>query len=96
MRPDAYLVNTSRGPIVDEAALLDALSSKRIGGAAIDVFDTEPLPSDHPIRSMPNTVLTGHMGYVVKESFEIAYGEAIEDIRAWVDGAPVRVLNAHQ
>ena len=94
MKPTAYLVNTSRGPIVDEAALVEALSSNTIAGAGIDVYDTEPLPTDHPLRSLKNTVLTGHTGYVVKELYALAYGEAVEDIRAWMDGEPVRVLNA--
>ncbi len=94
MKPTAYLVNTSRGPIVDEAALVEALANDTIAGAGIDVYDTEPLPKAHPLRSLENTVLTGHTGYVVKELYALAYGEAVEDIRAWMDGAPVRVLNA--
>ena len=94
MKPTAYLVNTSRGPIVDEAALIEALANDTIAGAGIDVYDTEPLPRDHPLRSLDNAVLTGHTGYVVKELYTLAYGEAVEDIRAWMDGEPVRVLNA--
>jgi len=94
MKPEAFLVNTARGPIVDEAALLDALNSGRIAGAAIDVYEKEPLPADHPLRRAPNTVLTPHMGYVTRENLTLMYSQAIEDIAAFLDGAPVRVLNA--
>ncbi|MDH3670836.1 MAG: D-2-hydroxyacid dehydrogenase family protein [Gammaproteobacteria bacterium] len=94
MKPSAYLVNTARGPIVDEQALLDALRKHVIAGAALDVFDVEPLPVDHPLRSLDNVVLTGHTGYVMRENYALAYGEAVEDIRAWLDGKPIRVLNA--
>jgi len=93
MKTDAYLVNTARGPIVDEEALLTALRSKQIAGAAIDVYDIEPLPTDHPIRQLDNVILTGHTGYVVKELYEVAYGQAIENIQAWQKGQPQRVLN---
>jgi phosphoglycerate dehydrogenase-like enzyme len=92
MKPTAYLVNTSRGPIVDEPALLDALHSGRIAGAGIDVYDTEPLPPSHPLRFAPNTVLTPHIGYVTTGTYEVFYREAVEDIAAWLAGAPVRVL----
>jgi phosphoglycerate dehydrogenase-like enzyme len=92
MQPTAYLVNTSRGPIVDEAALLVALHEGRIAGAGLDVYDTEPLPAQHPLRLAPNTVLTPHIGYVTTGTYEIFYGEAVEDIAAWLDGAPLRVL----
>jgi phosphoglycerate dehydrogenase-like enzyme len=94
MRPTAYLVNTSRGPIVDEAALLAALREGAIAGAALDVYDVEPLPAGHPMRSAPNTVLTPHIGYVSTGSYTVYYREAVEDIEAWLRGAPVRVLNA--
>jgi D-3-phosphoglycerate dehydrogenase len=94
MKPSAYLVNTARGPIVDEQALLDALRKHVIAGAALDVFDVEPLPVDHPLRSLDNVVLTGHTGYVMRENYALAYGEAVEDICAWLDGKPIRVLNA--
>jgi phosphoglycerate dehydrogenase-like enzyme len=94
MKPYAYLVNTSRGPIVDEAALIDALKKGTIAGAGIDVFDVEPLPTDHPLRALDNAVLTGHTGYVVKELYEMAYGECVEDIAGWLKGAPTRVLNS--
>jgi len=93
MKPTAYLVNTSRGPIVDETALVEALEAGTIAGAGLDVYDIEPLPAHHPLRSTPNTVLTGHTGYVMQENYELAYGDAVEDIRAWLDGKPVRVLN---
>lgn len=94
MKRSAYLVNTSRGPIVDEEALIAALRSGAIAGAGLDVFDVEPLPLDHPLRSLPNTVLTPHMGYVTSETYRIFYGDAVEDIRAFLAGAPVRVIGA--
>jgi len=93
MKPSSYLVNTSRGPIVDEAAMVQALQNGDIGGAGIDVYDVEPLPTDHPLRSLENAVLTGHTGYVVKELYEIVYTEAAENVRTWIDGAPTRGLN---
>jgi phosphoglycerate dehydrogenase-like enzyme len=92
MKPTAYLVNTSRGPIVDEAALVRALRDGTIAGAGLDVFDTEPLPKDHPFRSLPNTVITPHLGYVTEETYRIFYGQAVEDIQAFLRGEPVRVL----
>ncbi len=91
--PDGYLVNTSRGPIVDETALLAALHSGTIAGAALDVFDIEPLPPNHPLRSAPNTVLTPHIGYVTSLGYRQMYGDAVEDILQWHAGTPVRVLN---
>ncbi|SDE70000.1 Lactate dehydrogenase [Blastococcus fimeti] len=94
MKPTAVLVNTSRGPIVDQQALLDALHAGRIAGAGLDVFETEPLPRDHPLRSAPRTVLTPHLGYVTRGTYEVYYGEAVEDVAAWVAGEPVRVLGA--
>lgn len=93
MKPSAYLVNTSRGPIVDETALIDALRSNAIAGAGLDVFDVEPLPPDHPLRSLPNTVLTPHLGYVTLETYRTFYGDAVENISAFLDGAPLRILN---
>jgi phosphoglycerate dehydrogenase-like enzyme len=92
MKPSAILVNTSRGPIVDEAALLDALNSSRIAGAGLDVFDTEPLAPDHPLRSAPRTVLTPHLGYVTEKTYEIFFREAVEDVAAFLAGSPIRVL----
>ncbi|MBT5047817.1 MAG: D-2-hydroxyacid dehydrogenase family protein [Rhodospirillaceae bacterium] len=94
MKPTAYLINTARGPIVDEPALIKALQEKKIAGAALDVFDVEPLPADHPFRKLDNTVLTGHTGYTVQELYPFAYGQAVEDIAGWLKGDPVRVLNA--
>lgn len=94
MKSSSYLVNTSRGPIVDEAAMIEALTNGKIAGAGIDVFDVEPLPIDHPLRSIKSAVLTGHTGYVVKELYEVVYGEAVENVTSWIKGAPVRVLNA--
>ena len=93
MKPTAYLVNTSRGPIVDEGALIDSLQSYTIAGAGLDVFDTEPLPLDHPLRTLPNTVLTPHMGYVTSETYRVFYGDAAENIRAFLAGEPVRVID---
>jgi len=93
MKPTAMLVNTSRGPIVDEAALMDALDSGSIAGAGLDVFDTEPLPADHRLRHIANTALTGHTGYVMQENYALSYSQAVEDIKAWLSGAPLRVLN---
>ncbi len=92
MKPTAYLVNTARGPIVDEAALLETLREKRIAGAAIDVFSVEPLPVDHPFRKLDNIVLTPHLGYVTEDSFRAHYGQMVEGIDAWFKGEPVRKL----
>ena len=92
MKPTARLINTSRGPIVDEAALLDALHAGRIAGAALDVYEPEPLPADHPLRRAPRTVLTPHIGYVTAGTYEIFYRDAVEDIARWRAGDPVRVL----
>lgn len=92
MKPDALLVNTSRGPIVDEAALIAALAARRIGGAVLDVFDTEPLPADHPFRHLPNVLATPHIGYVTEENYRVYYADAVENLQSWLDGAPVRVL----
>jgi phosphoglycerate dehydrogenase-like enzyme len=92
MKPTAILVNTSRGPIVDQEALLNALRRKEIGCAAIDVYDTEPLPADHPLRALDNTVLTPHIGYVTREVYAIFYRDAVEDIAAFQSGNPIRVM----
>jgi phosphoglycerate dehydrogenase-like enzyme len=94
MKRSAYLMNTSRGPIVDEAALIDALRNGIIAGAGLDVFDPEPLPADHPFRSLPNIVVTPHLGYVTEETYRVFYGHALEDVQAFLRGAPVRVLSA--
>ena len=92
MKPGAILINTSRGPIVDEAAMLAALRADKIV-AALDVFDKEPLPVDHPLRSAPNTVLMPHMGYGVKETWDGFYPQMIENALGFLDGKPVRVTN---
>ena len=92
MKPSAYLVNTARGPIVDEAALLDVLQKKKIAGAGLDTFSVEPLPLDHPIRKLDNVVLTPHLGYVTQENYSRYYADMVEDIAAWIDGKPVRVM----
>lgn len=94
MKPTALLVNTSRGPIVEEAALVQALQTRRIAGAALDVFDTEPLPLDHPLRRMENTVVTPHLGYVIEENYRGFFEGAVENIRNWLDGRPVRAVRA--
>jgi D-3-phosphoglycerate dehydrogenase len=92
MKKTAYLVNTSRGPIVDEKALLDALNKKQIAGAGLDVFDVEPLPLDHPYRKLDNVVITPHLGYVSQQNFDKYYPDIVEDIRGFLDGKPVRVV----
>ncbi|HEY5281139.1 MAG TPA: D-2-hydroxyacid dehydrogenase family protein [Pseudolabrys sp.] len=92
MKKTAYLINTSRGPIVDEAALIAALKSKSIGGAGLDVFDVEPLPLDHPYRTMDNVVTTPHLGYVSTQNYAKYFPDVVADIRAFLDGKPVRVI----
>jgi phosphoglycerate dehydrogenase-like enzyme len=93
MKPTAFLVNTSRGPIVDEDALLAVLRSGAIAGAGLDVYDEEPLPGGHPLRAAPRTVLTPHLGYVTDDGYRTFYGDAVEDIAAFAAGRPVRVLS---
>jgi phosphoglycerate dehydrogenase-like enzyme len=92
MKPTAYLINTSRGPIVDEPALLAALRERRIAGAGLDVYDVEPLPVDHPLRSLPNTLLLPHIGYVTTDQYRIWYSQAVENIVAWTAGDPIRTI----
>jgi len=94
MKKTAYLVNTSRGPIVEEKALLAALTSGSIAGAGLDVFDIEPLPLNHPLRKMDNVVLTPHLGYVSEQNYREYYRGVVEAIRGWLDGKPVRVIAA--
>ncbi|MGD0492785.1 MAG: D-2-hydroxyacid dehydrogenase family protein [Steroidobacteraceae bacterium] len=93
MKPEAHLVNTSRGPIVDEAALLASLKDGRLAGAGLDVFDVEPLPPDHPWRSLGNVTLTPHLGYVTAETLRAFYGDMPEAIAAFASGTPIRVAN---
>lgn len=93
MQPDAYLINTSRGPIVDEDALVDALEAGRIGGAALDVYDLEPLPKDHRLRRIPNLLLTPHIGYVTRETYALFYRDMVEGIAAFLAGQPQRVIS---
>ena len=93
MKPEAILVNTSRGPLVDEAALLDALRHKRIRAAGIDVFEPEPLPADHPLRALPNALLTPHLGYAVEETLAAFYAEIVENLDGWLNGTPPRLLH---
>jgi phosphoglycerate dehydrogenase-like enzyme len=93
MKPTAYLINTSRGPIVQEAALIEALRAKTIAGAGIDVYDTEPPPADHPYRSMDNVTLSPHLGYVTRETLHAFYSDSIEAVEAFLDGAPIRIAN---
>ena len=92
MKPSAYLINTSRGPIIEEAALIAALREGKIAGAGLDVFDVEPLPLDHPLRKMENVVITPHLGYVSEQNYRRYFAEAAENIRAFLDGKPVREL----
>jgi phosphoglycerate dehydrogenase-like enzyme len=94
MQRSAYLVNTSRGPLVDEAALLDALHRGEIAGAGLDVYDEEPLPDGHPLRTAPQVVLTPHLGYVTDGGYRLFYGDAVDDIASWADGSPLRVVTA--
>jgi phosphoglycerate dehydrogenase-like enzyme len=92
MKPTAFLINTSRGPIIEEAALLSALGQRKFAGAGLDTFDVEPLPVSHPLRKLDNVVLTPHLGYVSQEGYTIYYRQMVEDIQAWMAGSPVRVL----
>jgi phosphoglycerate dehydrogenase-like enzyme len=93
MKPTALLVNTARGPIVDEAALIKALQKQHIAGAALDVFEQEPLPAMHPFRTLDNVLATPHVGYVSRQNYEQFFSQMIEDIQAWAAGEPVRLLN---
>jgi D-3-phosphoglycerate dehydrogenase len=92
MKPTAYLVNSSRGPIVDEQALLEALQQKSIAGAAVDVFSVEPLPVDHPFRKLDNMVITPHLGYATVDSLRAHYSQMVDAIEAWFKGEPPRRL----
>lgn len=94
MKPGAILLNTSRGPLVDEQAMIAALENSHLGGVGLDVFEEEPLPADHAFRRLANVVATPHLGYVTEETYRIFYRDAVEGIAAWIDGKPVRVLNS--
>ena len=93
MKPSAYIVNISRGPIIDENSLIDVLERKAIAGAALDRFDIEPLPKDHPLFKTPNTLICPHLGYVIDDSYEAFYAGVIENVRAFTSGEPVRTIN---
>ncbi|KTC02265.1 Lactate dehydrogenase [Pseudomonas syringae] len=92
MKPSAYLINSSRGPIIDQAALIKVLQQRHIAGAALDVFDIEPLPADHPFRTLDNVLATPHIGYVTENNYRTFYGQMIEAIQAWHAGSPIRVF----
>ncbi|MBI3709636.1 MAG: D-2-hydroxyacid dehydrogenase family protein [Proteobacteria bacterium] len=94
MKPTAYLVNTSRGPIVDQSALVDAMRAKRIAGVALDVYDREPLPADSPLRQLDNALLTPHLGYVTAENYRLVYPQTVDAIRAFLAGKPIRMIAA--
>lgn len=94
LKPGAYLINTSRAGLVDQEALQEALQAGQFAGAAVDVFDQEPLPAEHPMRSLPNLLATPHLGYVTRRNYMRYFEEAVEDIRAFLHGAPIRVINA--
>ena len=93
MKRTAYLVNTARGPIVDEAALVKALETRAIAGAGLDVFDEEPLPADHPFTRLDSTLLMPHAGYVTEEQYRVRYHDTVEDVAAYLKGAPLRILS---
>ena len=93
MKPTAILINTSRGPIVDEAALIEALAKGKLRGAGLDVYDREPLPDDSPLRRLDNIVLTPHLGYASQEAMRIYYEDTVEAVAAFLDGKPIRVVN---
>ncbi|MCX6432581.1 MAG: D-2-hydroxyacid dehydrogenase family protein [Actinobacteria bacterium] len=95
MKSDAWLVNTSRGPLVDEAALIEVCSKGLIAGAMLDVFDTEPLPTDHPLRTTPRLLLTPHAGYLTRETLDGWYADVIDDLLAYLAGSPIRILDTH-
>src|SRR5262245_51435299 len=94
MKPSSFLINTSRAGLLDEPALIAALEAGRIAGAALDDYEQEPLAADAPILPAPNTLLTPHLGYATRETYAVYFPDAVEDIEAWLDGKPVRVLNA--
>jgi phosphoglycerate dehydrogenase-like enzyme len=93
MKSSAWLVNTSRGPLVNDTALIDALGRHVIAGAALDVFDVEPLPASHPLRHMENVIATPHLGYVTSRTYGVFYHQAVENLVAWLDGNPIRTMS---
>src|SRR5262249_32753185 len=93
MKPTAYIINTSRGPIIDEPTLLAVLREKKIAGARLDVVDVEPVPRDHPLLKLDNVVLTPHLGYVAMQNYRAYSAGVVDDIRAFLDGKPVRVID---
>jgi phosphoglycerate dehydrogenase-like enzyme len=94
MKRTAYFINTSRGPIVHEDALIEALQGRRIAGAGLDVYDIEPLPKNHPLLALDNVLLTPHLGFVTRDAYTKFYGDTIENVAAFLQGKPIRVLNA--
>lgn len=94
MKPDAFLVNTSRAPLVDETALVEALREKRIGGFGVDVFEVEPLPLEHPYRELSNVLPTPHIGYITEENYRLFYGQSLENLEAWMRDSPIRLQKA--
>lgn len=92
MKSTAWLINTSRGPLVDEDALIEILEAGKIGGAGLDVYSTEPLPANHPFRRLPNVLATPHLGYVTEDTYRLFYGQTVENIVAWLDGKPIRTV----
>ena len=93
MKPSAFLINTSRGPLIDHDALLEALRQRRIAGAALDTFEVEPLPDDEPLRQLDNALLTPHIGYMAEELLTDFYRDTVENLLAWLDGKPIRTLS---
>lgn len=93
MKPTGFIINTSRGPIIREGALIDALKTKAIGGAGLDVYEHEPLPELHPLRELANTILTSHVGFVTWQTYEVFYRETVNAVEAWLEGSPIKVLN---
>jgi phosphoglycerate dehydrogenase-like enzyme len=96
MKPSAIVINTARGAIVDEAALIEALRAGRIAAAGLDVYAQEPLPKENPLRSLPNVVLTPHQGHNVREFYQVAYADMVENIAAFLAGSPIRILEAER
>lgn len=92
MKNTALLINTARAIVVDQAAMVEALNAGHIGGAALDVYDVEPLPKDHPLMSTPNTLLCPHLGYVMEENYRVSFPQAVENVEAWLDGEPKRLI----